>query len=351
MIKSLRDGDDAAREKAVAALAKIGAPAVEPLITLLHDYRTVADYDANVNPHHWAEEALIKIDIAAVEPLLRALQAEAWGARAGAVYCLGEIADVRAVLPLIDALHYEDIGWHEVCEALQKIGAVTVVRPLIFALKNNESAEVRWKAARTLSTFRDPMVLPALIRALDDDEDTNVRETIIYSLREFKDARAIEPLIAVLEDADPGVREAAVRALGETASALGSARAVEAFKGLLHDTDWGVRQSAAEMLNRLKADEHHEAEKLLLSDLQNDDAEVRLGAAWSLAELGDTRALNSLARLLYHNDNRISASAARALGKLGDQRAAAPLNTALAHQEAEVRSAAQEALRQLGYEV
>jgi HEAT repeat protein len=189
------------------------------------------------------------------------------------------------------------------------------------------------------------------MEALEHDADSKVREAAGYVLAEYRDPRVIDPLIDLLTDADPSVRETAVRALGETAEAVDRTRAVEPLKQALRDSDWGVRQSAAEMLIRLKSDPQHVAEKLLLADLHNDDAEVRLGAAWSLVELGDARSLDPLVRLLYHDDSRISANAAQALGNLGDQRAATPLNATLNHPEEEVRAAVQTALRQLGHTV
>ena len=95
--------------EAVEALAKIGKPAVEPLIAALKDHDRAAD-------------ALVKIGKRAVEPLIAALKDENIHVRSNAVYVLGEIKDQRAVEPLIAALKDENIHVRaRAADALRKI--------------------------------------------------------------------------------------------------------------------------------------------------------------------------------------------------------------------------------------
>jgi HEAT repeat protein len=80
------------------ALAAIGAPALEPLITALQEKR--------LSPHdgwrrYWVTEALgILGDPHAVEPLITALADSEKGVREGAAEALGRIQDTRALVPL-----------------------------------------------------------------------------------------------------------------------------------------------------------------------------------------------------------------------------------------------------------
>jgi HEAT repeat protein len=217
----------------------------------------------------------------------------------------------------------------------------------MFALRNHENAVVRQGAAYLVGEFDDAAVVPALIGAVEQDRVEETRATAIVTLGKRRDARAVEPLIAALGDNAPAVREASARALGEIGVAVGGGRIGGALSKALHDSDWGTRQSAAEMLIRLGGEGAQEAEALLLGDLRDDDAEVRLGAAWSLVELGDARALDPLARLLYHHENRIASAAAVGLGMLGDEHAVIPLTGALDHADEGVREAARDALRRL----
>jgi HEAT repeat protein len=344
LIGKLR-GDDA--QAAMTELAQMGTEAVEPLIAVLSEYETYDDYSADSQRHHWAEEALVLIGSPAVAPLLRALQDEAWGAHAGGAYILGKIGDQRAVQPLIDAMRFEEMHGGETREALLGFGEIAL-RPLLHALKHHENAVVRRGAASTLGDFPDPLVIPALVEALEADEDDDVRQIAAYILGKRGDARAVEPLIARLEDDTPSVREAAARALGALGEMIRSPRITEALGNALHDADWGTRQSAAEMLIRLQSEQQKEAEALLLDDLQSDDVEVRLGAAWSLLELGDERALAPLLELLKHSETRVAEMAAVGLGMFGSQQAVLPLTAALNRGDEAVQKAARDALRRLG---
>jgi HEAT repeat protein len=349
LIAVLRAGDEEARAEAASQLGAAGADAIAPLIGVLRDYATFEDYEANPKPYYRAEDVLIDIGEPAVQPLIAALNDETWGARAGAVWALGKIGDVRAVQPLIEALRWGDAG-SEVVEMLVGFGDI-IVRPLAFALKNHESEFVRRGAAHMLGEFADPESTPVLISALEGDADEETRVMAIRALGKRRDARAVEPLIAVLGDPSPMLREASARALGEIGAAVGGTRIREALALALHDSDWGTQQSAAEMLMRMGGEWQESAEALLLGDLQNSDVEIRLGAAWSLVELGDERALDPLLRLLYHQENRIAAAAAFGLGELGDHRAVQPLTAALEHADEAVREAVRAGLRRLGHSV
>jgi HEAT repeat protein len=229
---------------------------------------------------------------------------------------------------------------------LTQIGAEAVA-PLITLLHESEDHNLRRGAAYALSHLSDPLITPALIEALEKDSDSEVRVYAARALAAQTDARAVEPLVAALKDGDPAVREEVVRALGELAEVLNSLRAVEPLAETLTDEDWGTRQSAAEMLIRLEKAHVEEAERLLLTDLKNVNEEIQLGAAWSLLEVGDPRALDPLVELLTHPDSRISSNAARGLGQLGDRRAVIALTAALNHANQSLRIAAQDALDRL----
>jgi len=96
LIEALRH--EGVRLEAVMALARMGKPAVEPLIQSLKNEDRSARFSAAV--------ALGKIgDPRAIEPLIRALRDEAWNVRIAVATALGEIGDERAVEPLTQALN------------------------------------------------------------------------------------------------------------------------------------------------------------------------------------------------------------------------------------------------------
>ncbi|HOD85308.1 MAG TPA: HEAT repeat domain-containing protein, partial [Methanoculleus sp.] len=72
------------------------------------------------------------------------------------------------------------------------------------------------------------------------------------------------------------------------------------------------------------------------------------GAAWSLGEIGDPRAVEPILPLLADKKKDVRTAAADALGKLRDSRAAAALSAALEDEvEPEVRTAIRRALREI----
>lgn len=166
-------------------------------------------------------------------------------------------------------------------------------------------------------------------------------------------------LIEALGDSNPAAREAAARALGDYATSaerIGAfaadvavkVRLVDALWVAVKDEDWGTRQSAAEMLVRIDNGRKVDALKLLAADLEVDDAEIRLGAAYSMARVGDERGIETLVRLQGHWHSRISAASALALAELGDRRSIPTLQTALYSPDDVIRQAAHTALRRLG---
>ena len=96
----------------------------------------------------WDE--LVEIGEPIVEPLIQALNDESEDVRLRAAEALGKIGDTRAVEPLIQALKDKRVSVQmNTAEALGKMGDERAVKPLIQALKD-EYDSVRREAAETL---------------------------------------------------------------------------------------------------------------------------------------------------------------------------------------------------------
>jgi HEAT repeat protein len=101
LIILLRDGDEGARQRAIAALGQLGdVRNLAPLIAALRDEKWPV--------HDGARKALMQIGKAAVEPLLAVLQDDDPFVRRRAVLALGEIRDVRALESLIAVLEGDE---------------------------------------------------------------------------------------------------------------------------------------------------------------------------------------------------------------------------------------------------
>ena len=109
--------------------------------------------------------------------------------RTVAAYALGEIGDVRAVEPLIEALEEKDLDLYStVTSALADIGDERAVEPLIEALKDDKWY-VRRCSVRALGIIGDERAVEPLIEALKDD-DESVRESVSIALKEFGEDKA-----------------------------------------------------------------------------------------------------------------------------------------------------------------
>jgi HEAT repeat protein len=241
-----RGGDNPDLRAVVArALAKIGSPAVPPLIKALgdHDLYVVIG----------AAEALGRIDDRrAIDPLLTCLASETSHVRQAACRALGEIGDQKAVIPLTEMLKDGDY-------------------------------DVRFAATAALGKVRDPRAVQPLIAALKH-ENPDVREAAAEALGQSGDTWAIEPLLAVLGDSRFSVQVAAARALGK----LGEQAVQPLLHALRTNGNWNARYATAMALGLIGSER---AVRPLIDALQDDDSRVRWNAAAALDKIGTAEAL------------------------------------------------------------
>jgi hypothetical protein len=164
LILALKDTEvDTVRVAAAIALGKIGDNrALKPLILALKDPYSVLQDEAVA--------ALVKIGEPAVEPLIAALEdTDTDAVRVAAAIALGKIGDNRAVEPLILALKDRySVLQDEAVAALVKIGE-PAVGPLITRLKN-KSVTIRVASATVLGIIGDKRAVHSLVEALTDWE-------------------------------------------------------------------------------------------------------------------------------------------------------------------------------------
>jgi HEAT repeat protein len=168
---NLQHWDDNVRKGATYALARVGAPAVQPLIQVLQ----------GDNPH----------------------------AREAAARTLGQIGSRQAMQPLAEALQdeYAEIRLAAISALLRLHAPGTILAP---ALKNEEPG-VRKAAAWALGRSGEAQAIKPLVLALKDS-DTEVRTVVVKALGELGNEQALQPLLALMNDPDAGVRAAVTEA-------------------------------------------------------------------------------------------------------------------------------------------
>lgn len=320
LTKALKHKGEYFRQQAAIALGNIGdTRAVEPLLETLRDKSKYVQKGAAeaLDKLRWKPsddsemvvfllakqewDTLAKLGQPAVEPLIEALKEEdSWVRPKAAAEALGNIRDAKAVETLIEALNDKNKNVRKgATRALGKIGQ-PAVEPLIEVL-NDKNKDVREGATRALGNIGDTKAVEPLIKALEEG-DSFVRQQAAEALGKIKDARTVEPLIEALKDKDMGVR-------GQTAEALGKirdAKAVESLIEALRDGGYYVRQQAAKVLGNIG---DARAVESLIETLKDKNEFVREEATRALGNIGYARTIEPLLRVLFANNGDIGKEA------------------------------------------
>lgn len=232
LIESFRLGEDMVTKNTSAALKAIGLPAL-PYITaglrsdsipvrencarLLGEMgdagsvdllvETMADPSRRV--HNSSTQALARLGEPAVPPLLKGLKSGNWKIRAGSVVALRIIGQYDAVPLLKDMLddksHYVR---KEVVKSLARVGREDVLDSLERMI-HDESRGVRLAAVGGLGRSGRPEVIESLKSVLEREEDAEVRIRAVNSLELIGTTVAFEAMKTALDDSDPEVSAAA----------------------------------------------------------------------------------------------------------------------------------------------
>jgi HEAT repeat protein len=234
-VELLEHPSDGVRREAAKALGIMGGyPSIIPLIDCLSDPDPVVQ--------HTAAKSLEKLKPLSVMPLIAALQNDDLDRVWRVVTVLGNIADSRAVDPLVGLLtHGSDTIRMEAVVALGKINNPDVLPKLVIALGDDLPAIASIAADSFVK--RGTISVDPLIAALgNDDQETVIRAA--RALGRIGDIRAVDPLIGLLQFPVQRVRSAASIALG----GIKDTRAIEHLISMLKNEEGESRQAAAEAL-------------------------------------------------------------------------------------------------------
>jgi len=293
LIADLSDSHLDVRDTAGAALARIGSPAVEPLIAEL----------SNNDPYIRSEAARILGEIKdarAVKPLIAVLQDTETTVRSNAIYALSQLKNATAVEPLIALFNDKDSHIREF--SAERVGAIGApsVEPLIAALKT-EKDTIRWCIVTALGRSNDPRAVIPLINSLNNDPNPVVRMRAASALGYIKDPRAIEPLIVALDEDRSSIAWDASNALVEIGSP-----AVEPLIVALNNKNPAIRSAAAIILGVINDVRSIDP---LLDVLKNGNSTIRSYAAQALSMFNDQRVDEYLISAFKNKDLEVIAGA------------------------------------------
>jgi HEAT repeat protein len=332
LIDSLSSTDWRVRSRATQVLARIAGEgmldqAVGPLTIALADKDPVVRY--------YAAEALVGIGAKAIPSLIQALRSHRQSDCDRAARVLWSIGEA-AVDPLLGVLQ-DRTATPEMrtasASALGMIGDPRAIRGLASLLRD-ERYFVREQASRALGRIGEPAV--GLLLDMANSSTPTTREAAVAALGNTASKQAIEKVVEALSDSNANVRSAAVRSLGESASEI----AVPHLMALLRDESSALRAQAAASLGRLG----HLSLPSLVSALKDPKPSVRQLAAEALGDIGSKDAVAPLIELIASDQSGARPEAIEALGKIGDPAAVGPILSVMRTGSPSVRKRAIRAL-------
>lgn len=236
--------------------------------------------------------------------------------RAAAAFALGKLNNIKAVDPLLQALH-DDIALvrREAVKALGSLCDTRIAEALIDIISLEKAVEVKWVIAQVLGKLRASRVIAPIMEIIEkEDDDDSVRSMFIEALGEIGDSRAVPFLINILQEGGVFAQISAANALGK----IGDVRAIFPLIEAFTNEDSNLAASIQYALEKIGVP----AVLPLIRSLGHGNRLVRSRAAATLGLIGDQKAVSSLLSLLStEKDPEVIVSVVQALGQLSDPRA------------------------------
>jgi len=337
-----RDMSEPIRRIAIEALRRIDIRCTQPLLDFIGG--NLSWMSGLGGPYDQVlvavEKALLRFGRDALPVLVPALQRETTAVSVARV--LAKLDDMEAARALVDALcSNDDFVVAAVTRSLIGVRNTSLLDALVRAVQQGQ-VRMRQAAADALGWMADRRSVEVLVAALGD-EDWKVCANAVIALGRLNDRRAVTPLVALISGSNPAMRLVAAGILGR----LGDRRATAPLVGLLDDPDILVRAAGAESLGALG--DPRAANPLARALEREWEDRTRLALIIALVLLKDARALEPLLSILERKRGTLEQrpKAAELLGELGDPRAIWSLATTLVDSEPQVRRASAVALEQL----
>ncbi|MGE5180934.1 MAG: HEAT repeat domain-containing protein, partial [Acidobacteriota bacterium] len=241
LVERVRHGNDEVRKAARAELDRVGAHGLRPLLEALRDEK---------------------------DPTQQRI----------AVQVLGHLGNKGAAAPLVHMARTEPP------KDQRRIGT----------LGESSDRELHVEALVAAGRLGDPSVLADVLPLMDPQQELAMREAATFTLGRSSDKRAVPALVKALADHRPSVQVLACLGLAQIDDARVGPAVVGALKDMGH-TD-AVRAACAFALGARRSAAGAPA---LLAALDDNRGETQRLAAWSLGQLGESRALGPLIRAYF----------------------------------------------------
>lgn len=310
----------------------------------------------------FAQEKLIEMEIESIDIVIRSLNCKNIDLRRRLVDVLvgmGEFS-VDHLIETVDDNELDDNDYliKKGCvKALGKIGDQRAVDPLINTLDDFDSF-VRQTSAKALGLLADKRALEPLINSLKNDTHSGVKVASASALGKLGDQRAIEPLRESLYDDNPTLVIRSLKSLIEIDEEIGMSYL---FKNM-DNPNKNIAEFSKGYIVSVKGEEYLEKipneienEKInkddylkLISNLFNDDPEIKIDAAKRLGTINNPKSAEYLIDVINDNENKVRLEIIHSLGKLKNVETLPILIKTLKDKDISIRWAAEEAISLFG---
>ena len=216
-------------------------------------------------------------------------------------------ATKKKVSDYVEELVNWDVATREdAAKNLGDIGDETVIDPLLTAMKQDESDDVRSAAARSLGKLADGGKIPKeFAKAIFNEKSPIVRKAIADTLGDIGNTSAIKQMIPLLETEESHwVREAVIDAFGKNASS-------DFGEIILHhlktDPSEEVRVQAS--ISLLKCKSEIDLDSILSCFKQETSDEVKSHIATLIAKIPDEKSVEFLTEALDSDEYKLTQAA------------------------------------------
>ncbi len=200
----------------------------------------------------------------------------------------------QAVEPLIAALNTPSVWQRKsIVTLLQQIDDSRVIQPLVNLLKD-EDAPTRGLAALALAHRQEQSAIPVLQQMADQETDAFARGNFVEAVAKLgQHDWVLQYAKRVLTESrfDNKDRQAMIQMLLR----LKDPSTVDLMREVFLKREFGVWDSALKLLKEFK---DTQTVDLLIDQLKDNSPQIRAGAAYSLGDFGDQRAVEPIKALL-----------------------------------------------------